>query len=366
MNLIVNLIGGQTTPNIQFIKEFYQDDNELLLITTEDMEKSGQSRWLLNAAQIKEERVKKLLVPPYNLKLMRQELAKLDYDKYDKIVVNITGGTKIMSLTTFDFFKNKGADIYYLTGRSGQYYKIFPERKSNEYTLKNHITLDEYLKANGFKMKKTTPSGIPFDYTNWFFKWFIEERNSEHHKVIAELQEPKQKYRDKGCKIKNVEGLTGLLAEINFPYEGEKLSKYQVKYLTGEWFEEYIYYIVEKRLNIGSDLLQTGVQLVKNQVENEYDVIFLYNERLHLIECKTYILSDRKKGLVNETIYKSASLIKQMGIFAQSYIFTLNKEEDLKKASLDRAKELKIKMVGLENLKTEDLIIQSLDIKRNK
>lgn len=353
MNLIVNLISDQTIPNVQFIKEFCtDDDDEILFLSTPKMEEKGVQNWILKASSLKQKNTTHtLLINPFDLKNIREKLNGFDYEKYDTILVNLTGGTKIMSLTAFDFFKNKGAEIYYLTGKKGQFFKIFPDKKNNEFTLQKHILLNEYLTAYGFTIKKTTPSGIPFNYTATFFKWFTQDKTKEQHNIISQLQE----YRKKGCSISKVEGLQKLLNEINFSYTNDKLTKYQVKYLTGDWFEEYIYYNVKEILNLGENL-QTGIILLKNDVQNEYDVVFLHNEKLHLIECKTYILSDRKRGLVNETIYKSSSLLRQMGLFAQSYIFTLNKESDLREASFDRANELNIKIIGLENLQTKELI----------
>lgn len=355
MNLLINLISDQTIPNIQFIKEFRKSADELLFITTETMEEKGVSEWILKTLNIKNQYTHRLVVSPFSFSDIRVKLNGFDYEKYDQILVNLTGGTKIMSLISFDFFKNKGAEIYYLTGKQGQYFKIFPEKKKNEFQLQHHISLREYLTAYGFKVRETKPSGIPFHYTQRFFKWFTEDKTEGHYRIISKLQN----FRRKGCEITDVEGLGNLLNEIGFLYKDNKLTKYQIKYLTGEWFEEYIYYIVKKELNLGDDL-KTGIVLTKNEVQNEYDVVFLYKEQLHLIECKTYILSDIKKSLVNDTIYKSSSLLKQMGLFAQSYIFTLNKEMDLRKASFDRADELRIKIIGLENLQTEEDIKKAI------
>jgi hypothetical protein len=87
--------------------------------------------------------------------------------------------------------------------------------------------------------------------------------------------------------------------------------------------------------------IKTGVHLTKKGVENEFDVVFLNKGKLHTVECKTSI-KDKDKNILTETIYKVVALQKELGLFARSYIVTLNdrNEEQVKENHVNRATKL--------------------------
>ena len=80
----------------------------------------------------------------------------------------------------------------------------------------------------------------------------------------------------------------------------------------------------------------------KNYVNNEIDVMFVYKNKLYIVECKTNIFIDgTKKDILNETIYKSDSIKTRFGLFPNRSIITLtsfkheiNNRKDSKSAAM--------------------------------
>lgn len=367
MNLIVNLISAQTIPNLQFLKKFYQEGDHLLFINTQKMEKKGLIEWIVNSFQLhldnslEESQITSKLVDEYNDKDIKDKLENINYDQYDSIYVNVTGGTKIMSLAAYDFFKEMASDIFYITGNENHILKLFPNRKKEEMELGVSIDLEEYLICYGFDIKKSTLSGNSFEYTKSFLSWFIEHgKVEENYRVLSKIRDK----RGKNCDIAEISGLQLFLEKINYPVENKvRLSKNDTKYLSGDWFEEYVYYMIKNELNIEDDKISTGLYMVKNDNTNEYDVIFMHKNNLVVIECKTHLINKEYPSLVNDTFYKLSSLSTKLGLFCRKFVFTLNRLSDFKESHINRANDLEVSLVGLEDIMSDSSIKDLLKIK---
>lgn len=364
MNLLVNLLSDQTIPNIQFLKKFYQEGDQILLLSTEKMGKKGVGKWLMDAFKLTQdvpgERIETIIADEFDNIDITNQLNSVDYDSFEKILVNVTGGTKVMSLATFEFFRDKKAELYYITGRNNELIKLFPNRNNKNISLGITIGLKEYLLSYGVALEPSGLSGISEDDTNNFLQWFIHQKNEQDYAIIKTIQD---KYRGKNCNLQDIPGLPDLLHKISFTAEnGAKLTKKHTKYLTGDWLEEYIYFRVKKDIGIADENIETGLNLKKGNVRNEYDVIFVLNNTLYIIECKTYLITEDVKGLVNDTIYKRIASSKELGLFTKNYIVTLNKESELNEANKERAKELGIIILGLESIESGKSLRELLNI----
>jgi hypothetical protein len=243
-----------------------------------------------------------------------------------------------MMLVINEYFKKLGATIYYLTGQSKTYLKIFPNRGEQKFVLTKKLPLDEYLYANGFEIKVSEPSQN-IEMAKVFLDYFTTENNYEKNKPILRVLQGLRK--KKKFQVSDIEGLSGLLKDLNYKPEESQLTKYDARYITGDWFEEYIYFRVMNDLNLDDDEIGIGYKLTKlnkdnEKVHNEIDVLFVYNHKLYIIECKTsfydYRLqedgSEKKINLMGEIIYKSDALRNKFGLFASTYILTLGKTRD--------------------------------------
>jgi hypothetical protein len=150
--ILVSLVSDQTVQNVQFIKEKSANCNQFLFISTKAMERGKKTAQIIQAAQLPESKSSALIVEEFSFEQIEEALRqKIDSD--NEYMVNVTGGTKIMSLAVFEFFKSTNTDceIYYLTGQ-GNYIKLYPGKRKS-FVLTNHLTLKEYLVAYGIKIK---------------------------------------------------------------------------------------------------------------------------------------------------------------------------------------------------------------------
>ena len=175
------------------------------------------------------------------------------------------------------------------------------------------------------------------------FDMFTKRKLSfNDYKVMEVLRE---KYRNwKYINIEEVENtvndtmipipnLSKFLEYIKFvPSKTGFLLHEELDYLTGGWFEEYVYRLIQQ--NVAPDDIAIGVRIdgcTEIRHDNELDVCFIKNNQLFVIECKSGINSE---SMFNEIVYKVSSLKEVLlGLDCRSFIFSLKKDPtgDLKK-----------------------------------
>jgi uncharacterized protein YuzE len=346
--ILVSLISDQTIPNLQLIKEKNVDG--YLFVSTEAMNKKGTLEWLLLASKIDETKpVTVINVNAFSYDDIEAQLSAAVNDE-DHYIVNLTGGTKIMSLAVNDFFKDINAEMYYLTG-ANDYIKIFPGRTKPTFELQTKITLEEYLVAYGFSIgAKSTPIK-PIVTTKNILDYFLDKITKEDFLVLENVR---VNFRSKKKKINDLEkiaGLKELMERLQFDFVTPNcLNENEVKYLTGEWLEEYVYHVVKEKYNLSDDQIGMGWFIEKETVKNEFDVLYIQNNQIKTIECKTSIYLDleEKRTIIGETIYKSDSLKNKFGLFASTTILTASDLKNVKQNDLNRADANRIKVLGKE------------------
>lgn len=362
--ILISLVSDQTIPNVRFIKEYKEDVSDFLFVSTQKMEKKGCRDWIVKTAAISNTSV--IIVDEYNPQTIISALDEINLEQYDKIIVNLTGGTKIMSLTIYEYFREEGADIFYVTGHNDDYIKLFPGKNKNIKQFKTTLSLHEYLLAYGFEITQTEPCGIEYKMMkNWYNK-YINGEFSNHVDALNILRLKRGKTFD--CS--NSEPVLSFLKSIDFIPANGKLSKNEVKALTGEWLEEYVGASLMDELKLTSENILIGSLITKNGISNEMDVMFYYNSQFYVIECKTSIINTvsywkqqilkdgtikydeytKNESILGETVYKSDYLKNRFGLFAKSYIFTLSKKEEVSENQIKRAILSGIKLIDQDML----------------
>jgi len=134
---LVSLVSEQTIPNVELIKEFGDETGKHLFISTKKMQ--NQLKWIIKSTDI--ENYDTIEVDAFDVIDIENKLNEIEFGNED-IIVNITGGTKLMSLVINEHFKKLGATIYYLTGHSKTYLKIFPNRGEQKIVLTKKLRLN--------------------------------------------------------------------------------------------------------------------------------------------------------------------------------------------------------------------------------
>ncbi len=372
---LVSLISDQTIPNLELIKEFSNQINQYVFICTK--QKKSQLKWLIDAASLNT--YEEIYVDAFEPDEIENNIKQFDFGD-DDIILNITGGTKLMSLIVNEYFRSIGATIYYLTGHNKTYVKVFPNRGNRSFQLDCEIKLTEYLKAHGFLYQKREPYKS-YQEAKKLLHFYTSESKESYMDIIKKLQSR----RGKNVDINSIDGLEELLDRMDYePEKDRKLSKNDVKYLTSDWFEEFVYFKVKTDLSLSDEFIGTGYKITKNDVPNELDVIFVYQNKLFIIECKTSFwqmipvekekdgvkeIISKPKNLLPEIVYKSDALRNKFGLFANTSLFTTAPVRDKTgevidklKNHLERAELSRIRIISKKDILSEKTIQELLNI----
>ncbi len=379
--LIVTLISDQTLPNVLMIKEYATEKTDYAFVSTKTMNDNGIPQRIQNACKLK------AIQYTYEVDENSQPdvINKLSADrgeleKYDNKIVNLTGGTKAMSLAVFSFFQNmSNAKLLYKPTQN-----FFVDFQTNEkIEIHTQLTIDEYLTAYGITSQREMPSGISTEQTDIVYQNFITLNLKDYVNEFSFLREKRNKNinEDDFTKIKP------FIEALNFePKEPNKISKSETIYLTGGWFEEWVKQHIEKELNLSSDYISGGIKINsdnprskwkndikaiigqepnKDEVPNEIDVVIMFENTLYTIECKSSLISSEvdsngqlvDKNILNETIFKSDSLQQLFGLRPKTIIMTLTDiKAEIEKAPNQKGRfENALKRANLSNIKVVDL-----------
>lgn len=355
--ILISLVSDQTIPNIEFILEMDREVDKYLFLTTKGMEKKGARQWILDTVKINNQRVlDPVVVDEFSFEDIENKLSQTVNDE-DFYIVNLTGGTKVMSFAVYEYFKSKNSEMYYLTGR-GEKIKIHPGRKKTSSKLSASVSLSDYLSAYGFNISNQSAPIREKAVAETFLQYFL---HSFDKKVDIQILKELRNYRSKDLKnINENKRIMSFLNRVDFnPKENNKLSKYECRYLSGDWLEEYLYYFIMDNFNITKDAIGLGFHVSKNEITNELDVLLMRSNKILLFECKTSIYhnSDESQTFIGETIYKSDSLRNKFGLFAQTTVVTLSDTTKPKiKLHLDRAEASRVAIIGKNSFLNGTLI----------
>jgi len=148
MKTLVLLISEQTIPNYLFIKTF-GPANRYVFISTSRMQNDAtgnRNEWIRKAAGLNPSDITTLTVHPEFKDQVVAELGKIPWHEYGELVVNLTGGTKMMALAAWDFFRSKTSEIWYIPLGADAFHRC---ENSNEKVKFQYLHLDEYLACCG-------------------------------------------------------------------------------------------------------------------------------------------------------------------------------------------------------------------------
>lgn len=375
--ILVSLVSHQTIPNVLFIKEI-KDVDFHLFISTPEMEKRGVTQRIIEACGDNILNTKTFEVDEYNLKEFELRIENLlTPDPKVEVYLNITGGTKIMSLGAYNYFIQKYpiTKVFYLDGGKNQFRQIYPQIENNIVPHNYKIDLSTYLIANGVKdgarrnyelkdILKRNKTHRNFETSAKFLEVFL---NNKDHKIIKAINFLHlNELREKQLKLEEYPAFNNYYADlIRIGFEPANkakgwLSTKETKYLTGDWFEEYVLFTIKKLFNFEGPEIAMGVHIYREGTPNEIDILFTYKNSLYFIECKSTISKNGEisNTLYNETLYKTAALKNDFGLYVNTYLFCTDDFENLTENQKNRAEYMGIKLVGSEFLKNENKLTE--------
>ena len=322
---IVSIISEQTIPNYLFIKELFIPGDTLMFISSKKMKEKIE--WIKDALN---------WTLCSTLEIVFQNDG--DEENYDAIFsqvshylndreqyyVNLTGGTKFLALVLQNLFERFNSKFYYIPYPKNQ---IISVTESEEKRISHRVTVREYLNVYGEHIKDPKKITIEKSYTKDFLSLFLDKLHSNQYIIIDKLRAYRKSKWINVSDVENkeeepnkprIDGLSVFLKDIHYPIMSNILQKSDIQYLTGGWFEEYVYHYIKE--SVRPNDIQLGVNIKKTN--NDLDVVFTLGNKLYVVECKTGV---ERELMLKEIVYKASALKSELlGLSAKSYIFALS------------------------------------------
>lgn len=296
-SVLITIVSEQTIPNVLFIKEMQKKAEHFLFVTTETMEARRKTDAIITACHISKKKTNRLLLSETKPSEMAKELREwIDFQYADNLfLVNLTGGTKMMSLAIYSLFKQYNSEYYYLPIGKNKIIRVLDNFEEVEMPLLCRLSLHEYLKANGLQYSVKT--GLVYT-----------------QEQCLQLFEAWQKhdFLSTAFPLNLAIKLTGLdLHWENAP---------------GEWFEEFIYYEARDKFHLTVSQIGSSVMIYTDAEspfhDNEFDVMWVHQNELFVAECKV-TLGNKPRTKLDQVIYKLGAINKSYGLKTNSFIYTL-------------------------------------------
>lgn len=353
MKLLINLIGGQTAPNFIAARQYKPD--KILNICSKDTEnKSMMFKKTFGESHFLDDIV---LNDPFDLSELETAIENIK-EKHinDEIILNFTGGTKPMSIGSFNGFINNNSKLIYI---DSQYNRIIEYTKDTK-TIKDIdciISIKEHFAMYGHSFKE---KGIDSKNNQREEKDRLKNYLKENYSSAKEfIKKYAKKYNDeKGYFKEDNEFIFNESNKAKWTREGKKLeiivnsNRFNFegdnfhKYFTGLWFEDLVLEKFEE-YNVFNQLkynLSFPNLDKKGEDDAELDFVAIKGHKLYIFEVKS-------GTLYRDYIYKLSS-IKNLfsNLFAGIYFITFEENTDVKFKNMLKAFGIKvIPYSGLES-----------------
>lgn len=236
----------------------------------------------------------------------------------DEWIVNLTGGTKPMSIGAYAFSKDRGPKTLYIA--AGNQHHAIDLLGGPSVTLDHHVSTAEFLAGYGFDLQNADAmEKNEREARNWIE---IAAALTAHHEdpslqqMLGKLQNLKKTNKngltlsdEDGVSLKDAALRSMIARDFHLTESGTHLTghldKHAVEFLTGKWLEVFVWSLFLPFVNQGIWDLHLGAIIAKGNgpgENNEFDVSFMQDQSLSIVECKTG--EQEHDPSANSTLYK--------------------------------------------------------------
>ncbi len=332
--VLVSLVSDQTIPNYLLIKEYEKFIDKFLFISTIEMEKKNKTNLIFDTSGIDKKMKRKIIVEEDANHKIKEKLIKVGFNnKEDEFFINLTGGTKLMSISVYEFFKDKQSTYLYLPFGKNVIKHIYLDKESTSSNIKYRISLKEYFHLLGIKYESQEIELNQEQSFELFDKFKINDFMIDHFPRYTA-----NTYFNKLKKSENV---------------------------AGAWFEDYIYHLFKIRYNLEKQNIAKGLKLyayddeeIKNEnFDNEIDLAYVKDNSLFTFEAKVSIGKNKPNvKYVDSILYKIGAINKRFGLRPISHLVTMF---DFSKLHINSQKNIKrrCEVIGVRNPIDREIII---------
>uniref|UniRef100_A0A7C4QLT8 DUF1887 family protein n=1 Tax=Schlesneria paludicola TaxID=360056 RepID=A0A7C4QLT8_9PLAN len=332
MKVLLCLLSEQHVPNLLAVHHYQPD--QLVLVESTTMEKRRASCNFLKALQIGgldyESRTR---IAPLDAEDDLAAIRKALQSAYGRCpsgdwIANATGGTKPMSIATYEFFKALGGKIVYTNlNRPAE---IMNLGDGTIETCRHQLTIKEFLAGYGFESRKADDKIAEAESRAkselWSQSATLLARHCSNEKILSLDDGDRKKARDRGAELTN-DQFAFPCDELRRMWLGDgdrrKLSKYDVEFLTGGWLEVFFWNLLRQHAELlGVWDVRLGLEVGRcgDQSGNDFDVSFMHDHGLVMMECKSGS-QDHDPG--TDILYKVEAVTRQFrALRVRSYLAT--------------------------------------------
>jgi len=335
MKVLVILLSDQHIPNLLSVEAVRPEI--IAYVETDEMKKAHAWKNLGSALEINGIKIDSegfFLENENSFKAIKEIFQGIK-DQYadEDIIVNLTGGTKMMSIGAYDVFKDSGAVFIY---KPFKYINEFLDMRSDSRKeFKSEISIRQFLKGYGFEISSSDSEIEKHLNESWLLfeiSSYLAERHNNYTirgclSNIARINfNDGREYGDLRIDIsdelktddpvlkKFLVGQLGMESIDEEVLQGSLSRKY-VRFLTGEWLEIFIWGILNEYGHLLGyrNPIHSLTIFKRNEpgvTMNELDVVFLKGTRLCIIECKTG--KQEQDTDANNVIYKLKSVMESL------------------------------------------------------
>jgi hypothetical protein len=355
------LLSDQLVPNLMSILHLKPDT--LVLAETRQMREKNMVDNLIAALRLvgsefdyssQERKILCSIEEPNNLPRTAEAIQKiLDDNPGVQWSVNLTGGNKVMSLAAFKVFDRMNVPEYYVEISHPDELLLLNENAT--FRCGHRLTCGQFMCCYGFRAEKDKiqKGWKPEDFLPLARAIACEEQQI-HIKLGREDWEPLRKGKHVLAKGQITLGSSRLIEAFDResnrrqtltgtslkPLAREDkcligpIDKLTGDFLTGGWLEILLYGLLDKNAEaLGIWDVRLNLKMVKGQdrtFENELDVVFMHNQQLHVIECKT---GKQEHDPGTNALYKIEAVLSQLHALKRSVILATTAENIYQKAA---------------------------------
>ncbi|MGE4492688.1 MAG: DUF1887 family CARF protein [Syntrophotalea sp.] len=269
-----------------------------------------------------------IAIAPYDIDRIRETvLGVLSSLDGRRVVLNATGGTKIMAMGAYDVFREMGCDAFYVDTLNGKIISVLPQ--SAIAPLPEIIRVKSYLSAYGYRIRQTGCCQVAVKRQELAERIIAGAKRFAPALTIlnACAGAAKEQKRLSG-KLEDRHLSFSILMELADLFEQAEILEREGAWLkfadedalffaNGGWLEEHLVKLFN-RLK-GEKIIhdhQCNVQVeTQSGLRNEIDLAFTAGNRLHLIEAKTGRLGEKegRESRADGVAYKLDNLRDLMG-----------------------------------------------------
>lgn len=333
-DIIFNLFGEQKMPS--YLSTIQFKCKKHVFISSPKYSADVMRKFLTNSSY------DEIVTNPYDPSDVKNKIIQYikKLEPYSKIGFNLTGGTKLMYAGALAACKENDAIPFYFNSQdnSVMFLNTFEKLRTRDVTsIETFFTLN----SSDLIIKKQNKDIIDDA---------IYKREVLTRKIFAIKNKLAKRYTKIISDIKREISFEFYIDDVYVKYDfnnkyayidynGERytsnLNTFEA-YITGGWFEEYIYLLLKPlerngiifdlRINIelmlgGENTSLSNISSLKNDIYQELDIVFTDGKKLYIIECKSgSIKSEYIEKLKNLTLYYGG--IESAGILAGCFNIT--------------------------------------------